>query len=547
MQKFVVVDIRDNVAAALTLLPKGEKIVVDGAELEMASAVNAKHKFARYPIAIGQDIVMYGVPVGKAVTEIPRGMGLTTENVAHSKLEHIKRSGETFKWQPPDVSPWQSKTWMGYKREDGRYGTRNIWLVIPLVFCENRNTDVLRETLERSLGYRNNTTKQYNIESLIKAYEGGTLPNDLKKLKPTQWREKADRRVFQHLDSIQFLTHQTGCGGTRSDSDSFSALVAGYITHPNCAGATILSLGCQNAEMEGVRKRVNKRAPQFERPIIWLEQQQFSAENDFLEAAIIQTFAGMAKANESQRTPAPPSAITLGLECGGSDGFSGISANPVLGSASDRLVALGGSSILSEFPELSGVEQNLVSRCASDEKADRFMHLMKRYGEILHWSGSGFDANPSPGNIREGLITGAMKSAGAARKGGTSPITDVLDYTEQQRIPGLNLLCTPGNDVESTTALAGSGANLIVFTTGLGTPTGNPLAPVVKMSSSTSLALKMPHIIDFDGGPVIGGMPIHKLAAELLDYLLEVASGKQVNAELLGQSDFIPWKRDISL
>jgi altronate hydrolase len=254
-------------------------------------------------------------------------------------------------------------------------------------------------------------------------------------------------------------------------------------------------------------------------------------------------------ANQVQRKPAPLSKLILGLECGGSDGFSGISANPVLGYVSDLVVALGGIAILSEFPELNGVEQELLNRCKTQDLAEKFAWLMKRYSDWAVALGSGFDNNPSPGNIRDGLITHIMKSAGAAKKGGTSPVTDVLDYTEQAVRPGLNLLCTPGNDVESTTGLAGSGANVILFTTGLGTPTGNPVAPVVKVSSNTALYKRMNDIIDFDAGPVIRGKAsIRELGEQLLEYIIEVACGRlQTAATLKGQDDFIPWKRGVSL
>ena len=205
--------------------------------------------------------------------------------------------------------------------------------------------------------------------------------------------------------------------------------------------------------------------------------------------------------------------------------------------------------MLSEFPELCGVEQELINRCTTEPIADKFVKLMRAYAKAAIAVGSGFDMNPSPGNIKDGLITDAMKSAGAAKKGGTSPITDVLDYTEYVTKPGLNLLCTPGNDVESTTALAGSGTNVMLFTTGLGTPTGNPIAPVIKLSSNTKLAEKMPDIIDIDCGPVIRGeKTIEQMGEYILDFIIDVASGKKkTKATELNQDDFIPWKRGVSL
>jgi len=250
-----------------------------------------------------------------------------------------------------------------------------------------------------------------------------------------------------------------------------------------------------------------------------------------------------------ERRPAPLSKLCIGLECGGSDGFSGISANPALGYVSDLLVSLGGSVILSEFPELCGVEQELSDRCVDEDKANYFMSLMKTYNARAEADGSGFYANPSPGNIRDGLITDAIKSAGAAKKGGTSPVTDVLDYPAKISKPGLNLLCTPGSDVESTTAEVGAGATVVLFTTGLGTPTGNPVTPVIKLSTNTKMAVKMPDIIDINCGTIIEGEETIQQAGErILNYVIQVASGEvEPKSVTLGQDDFIPWKRGISL
>ena len=280
-----------------------------------------------------------------------------------------------------------------------------------------------------------------------------------------------------------------------------------------------------------------------------VRQHKSKSERHFIEEAVKKTFLGLIEANKTQRQAAPLNHLVLGLECGGSDGFSGISANPALGHTSDLLVALGATTVLSEFPELNGVEQELINRCKTEREAKKFAGLMDAYSARAVALGSAFANNPSPGNINDGLITDAIKSAGAAKKGGTSLITDVLDYTEKATKKGLNLLCTPGNDVESTTGLAGSGCNIIAFTTGLGTPTGNPVAPVVKISSNNALAKRMKDIIDFNTGPIITGeATIESNGEELLEYIIQVASGEVVPAAVrLGQEDFIPWKRGISL
>jgi altronate hydrolase len=268
-----------------------------------------------------------------------------------------------------------------------------------------------------------------------------------------------------------------------------------------------------------------------------------------LSEAIRGTFTGLIEANRSTRTPVALSSLCVGLKCGGSDGFSGISANPAVGHAADLLAALGARVILSEFPELCGVEQQFIERAVSREIGARFARLMRNYQARAQSAGASFEMNPSPGNIRDGLITAAMKSAGAAKKGGTSPVTAVLDYPEYATQAGLNLQCTPGNDVECVTAQVGAGANLVLFTTGLGTPAGNPIAPVVKLSSNSQLAERMSDIIDWDTGAILtNGKTIRQTGEEILELAIRVASGEvRTKAELNAQNDFIPWKRGVSL
>jgi len=257
----------------------------------------------------------------------------------------------------------------------------------------------------------------------------------------------------------------------------------------------------------------------------------------------------LVQADKAERRPASLSQLTLGLKCGGSDGFSGLSANPAIGHTADLVAALGGKGILSEFPELCGVEQELINRCVNKTVAERFMQLMRDYAARAKAVRSGFEMNPSPGNIRDGLLTDAMKSAGAAKKGGTSPVTGVLDYPEYSSEAGLNLQCTPGNDVECVTAQVAAGANVVLFTTGLGTPTGNPITPVMKLSTNSDLARRMPDIIDIDTGGIISGeTSIERMGEEILQQVIRVASGEmRTKAELLAQNDFIPWKRGVSL
>lgn len=495
----------DNVLVALTDLPIGTPVTWDGVTVTTTEKIPAKHKLALQPLAPGAEVTMYGVLVGKMAAAVAQGGLLTTANIKHA-TDSYQEGQHRQQWAQPDVSKFAGRTFMGYHRPDGRVGTANYWLVIPLVFCENRNIQVLEEALVNDLGYARRKSYQPQTQALLELMQAGKsveeiLATDLHSAELSQPKAKP----FPNVDGIRFLSHEGGCGGIRQDAQTLCGLLAGYITHPNVAGATVLSLGCQNAQASMLQEEIAKRDPLFSKPLFILDQQTIGTEETLVSTALRQTFAGLMQANQQQRQPAPLSKLCLGLECGGSDGFSGISANPAVGHVSDLLVALGGSVILAEFPELCGVEQEIVNRSVDHATAQRFTSLMKAYGDSAVAVGSGFDMNPSPGNIRDGLITDAMKSAGAARKGGSSPVVAVLDYPELVTKPGLNLLCTPGNDVESTTAEVGSGATVVLFTTGLGTPTGNPIAPVVKISSNTKLAQRMPDIIDLNTGTVIDG------------------------------------------
>jgi len=539
----------DNVLVALTNLGEGTVVNYDGEDYTIIGKVPAKHKFVTKDIMPGDELFMYGVLVGKAQHFIPRGSAITTSNVKHA-AKGFEVGERKLGWPKPDVSEFKDKTFMGYHREDGKVGTANYWLVIPMVFCENRNLEVLQEALVNELGYGRNQNKKAEVSRLIDFYKSGKNIDEILNADiSVETDEIKKQRIFHNVDGIKFLTHEGGCGGTRQDAQALCGLLAGYVTHSNVAGATILSLGCQNAQVEILQEEIKKRDNNFSKPLYILEQQKIGKEADLISQAIKQTFAGLVHANSLERKPAPLSKICIGLECGGSDGFSGISANPAIGYTSDMLVALGGSVILSEFPELCGVEQNLSDRCVTTDTAKRFGELMYNYNERAKASGSGFDMNPSPGNIKDGLITDAIKSAGAAKKGGTSPVVDVLDYPEMLIKPGLNLLCTPGNDVESTTAEVASGANIVLFTTGLGTPTGNPITPVIKISSNTILFNKMRDIIDINTGTIIEGQETIEQAGErILEYVIRVASGEiEVSAVRHLQNDFIPWKRGVSL
>lgn len=538
MKNYLIISATDNVAVALKDLKEGEEVVLEDKTLMLAEDISVKHKFALGNFKAGDIIRMYGVPVGMAIKPIDAGERISVENTKHVAAPY-SYTGKMYKVPEVRTAHLKDKTFLGYYRKDGQVGTANYWIFIPMVFCQNRNLKVLREAFEAELGYKKENPYKLQLRKLVSGETEEVFIEDV---------EKASERVFENIDGIKFLTHEGGCGGTRDDALALVNLLAGYIKNPNVAGATVMSLGCQHAQLSMIEEAL-KEGFAVDKPVLYYEQQQYSTENEMLVAAVNQTYKELEEANKILRKPAPLSKLSIGLECGGSDGFSGITANPLIGLVADKINTLGGKSILSEFPELCGVEQDLIDRSPSKEVADKFVNLMESYNKRAHDVGSGFDMNPSPGNIKDGLITDAIKSAGAATKGGRSAVSGVLDYAEYAVQPGLNLLCTPGNDVESTTGLAGSGANMILFSTGLGTPTGNPICPVIKISSNSMLPAKMKDIIDFDAGRLISEEASQEqLADELIDLIIEIASGnKKTCAEKLGQDDFIPWKRGVSL
>jgi len=537
---------KDNVLVALQDLRAGEQVNYQGETYLLKENIPAKHKFYAEALHQGEEVLMYGTLVGKVQRDVQQGERMSTENLKHAAAPYRYRPYQ-YHWQAPDVSKFEGRTFQGYHRSNGMVGTANYWLFIPTVFCENRNLDVIREALHNELGYAVTDKYKKKTRLLREWYQQGKNLDALDLNVAAAW--VPTDRLFEHVDGIKFLNHQGGCGGIRQDAAILSKLLAAYADHPNVAGVTVLSLGCQNLQVQDFLKDLKERNPSFDKPLHIFEQQQSQSEEQMITEAIRKTFLSLIEANKLVRRPAPLSKLTIGVKCGGSDGFSGISANPAVGYCADLLVALGGKVLLAEFPELCGTEQNFIDRTVDEAAAHKFIQLMQDYSRAAEKVGSGFDMNPSPGNIKDGLITDAIKSNGAAKKGGTAPVVDVLDYTEPATKAGLNLVCTPGNDVEATTGKAASGATLILFTTGLGTPTGNPICPVIKVATNSPLAQRMGDIIDLDCGPIISGeKTIEEMGEDILEYCIQAASGEIIpKAVQLNQDDFIPWKRGVSL
>ena len=531
-QKILCIQPGDSMLVALADLATGEVVSWEGESMLISTPVKAKHKFARRAFAAGELLSLYGVPVGRATQPIKRGEAITTENLEHYAADVEIGASVPYHWDAPEVGRYDGATFPGIVRADGRVGTANYWLIFPLVFCENRNVEHLRNALEVPLGYGSNDLASLTLS---------LLGEDMAAPKPVV-------RPYPNVDGVRIITHAGGCGGTRADARSLCKILAAYADHPNVAGVTVFSLGCQNAQVAMFQEALKAQNPQFDKPCLIYEQQKCESEQAMMKAVLQDTLTHLKEANKVVRQPVPISNLKIGVKCGASDGFSGLSANPAMGLVSDMVVALGGSSILAEFPELCGAEASLIERCTSDEDKRRFLGMMRAFESRAASVGAHLADNPSPGNIRDGLITDAMKSAGAAKKGGTSPIVSVLDYGEQTDKPGLALLCTPGGDVESVSGIVASGANVVLFSTGLGTPTGNPIVPVLKISSNSRVANRLSDLIDFDCGPIIEGAPLPKVAADLLDMVVATAGGQyQTKAERLQQYDFMFWKRDISL
>ena len=549
LQTTLLVHPTDDMVVALVDHSQGTSITLENETIVLVDAVPAKHKFARQDFRQGDVLRMYGIVVGRAKQDIKTGQRITVGNLEHATESATAKKSQTTAWQPPDTNGWRNQQFHGYYRPDGRVGVANYWIVVPLVFCENRNLRILREALVDELGYGISDPYRSMTRKLISSWQDGTSVNTIREtvldVAPNQ---NLRTPLFPNVSGIKFLTHEGGCGGLYEDAKNLCGLLAGYINHPNVAGATVLSLGCQKSQIRTLEQELHARNPSFRKPLYIFEQQQMKSEQTLIETALRHTFAGVVSANDLNREPAGLEHLTLGVECGGSDGFSGLSANPAIGHCSDLLVSCGGSVILSEFPELAGCEQELVDRCTNEAIANRFLQIMSAYEARATADGGGFDSNPSPGNIADGLITDAIKSAGAAKKGGTSPVQDVLDYPEPVQKKGLNLLCTPGGDVESTTAMAGSGATVQVFSTGLGTPTGNPISPVIKVSTNSDLANRLDDIIDLNAGTIItGDESISDVGERLLQLVVKTASGAYTTkAQQLGQDDFIPWRRGIT-
>ena len=484
----------DTVAVAVEALAAGDTVLAGGRCVTLANAVPAGHKFALTDMSADTTVIKYGCAIGHAVTDIRAGEHVHTHNM-RSDLGGLLEYTYTPRFE--DVSLKAPCLFDGYKRADGTVGIRNEVWILPTVGCVNA---VVRE-----------------IEAAAQ-----TCKTD-------------------HIDGIFAFNHPYGCSQLGADQDMTLRYLAGLIRHPNAAAVLVVGLGCENGSIAALKKVLGAYD---ERRVKFLICQE-SADETADGMAIVRELCDYA--DTFRREPCPVSALTVGLKCGGSDGFSGITANPLLGSFTDRLVGMGGGALLTEVPEMFGAETILMGRCRTREVFDKTVSLINDFKRYFLRYGEKVDENPSPGNRAGGITTLEDKSLGCIQKGGRVPVEDVLAYGETVKCRGLSLLCAPGNDLVASNALAASGAQLVLFTTGRGTPFGCPV-PTVKISSNTALAMHKKNWIDFDAGVLLDGVPMRALSEQFFAFVLDIASGRSMaKSEVLDRHELAIFKDGVTL
>lgn len=493
MTKLIRINPRDNVAVALHPVAAGETLLVGGGAVTAAEEIPQGHKIALAAIAEGQPVVKYGFPIGHATADIAAGAWVHTHNM------RTNLSGEEeYSYEPkvPAVEPVEPETFMGFRRRDGRVAVRNEIWIIPTVGCVN---DVAKKLAADS--------------------------QDL---------------VAGSVEGLYAFTHPYGCSQTGADHAQTRKLLAALARHPNAGAVLVLSLGCENLQHDQFVAELGDYDPERIKFLTCQDvEDEFAAGRALLEECA-------EYAAQFKREPVPVSGLVIGMKCGGSDGLSGVTANPTVGVFSDMVIARGGSTVLTEVPEMFGAEGMLLSRCVSREVFDKAANMLNSFKDYFISHHETVYENPSPGNKKGGITTLEDKSCGCVQKGGTAPIADVIGYGDAVTAHGLNMLYGPGNDLVSATAMTAAGAHIILFTTGRGTPFGAP-APTIKIASNSQLAAKKSGWIDFDAGPVADGEPITEAAKRLFALVLRVAGGEQTKSEQMGFREIAIFKDGVTL
>lgn len=496
MQSIIKIHSLDNVAVALRDLADGETVSAGGVTLALPQAVARGHKFALYDIAPGDMIVKYGLPIGHALVAIAPGQHIHSQN-AKTNLSDL----DEYQYQPEFMTlPGQmaDRDVEIYRRKNGDVGIRNELWILPTVGCVN---GIARQIQNRFLKETNNA-------------EG--------------------------IDGVYLFTHPFGCSQLGQDHENTRTMLQNMVRHPNAGAVLVIGLGCENNQVDAFRTTLGEYDD--ERVTFMICQQQ----DDEVEAGLERLHALYNAMRNDQRVPGKLSELKFGLECGGSDGLSGITANPLLGRFSDYLIANGGTTVLTEVPEMFGAERILMSRCRDEATFEKTVSMVNDFKQYFIEHNQPIYENPSPGNKAGGITTLEEKSLGCTQKAGQSKVVDVLKYGERLHTPGLNLLSAPGNDAVATSALAGAGCHMVLFSTGRGTPYGG-FVPTVKLATNSELAQKKPHWIDFDAGRLIHGMEMDELLTQFVDLIVAIANGKLAKNEINDFRELAIFKSGVTL
>lgn len=493
MKEYIRIHPDDLVAVALKPLEKGKTVDIDGCEVTLVEDIPQGHKFALVSIAAGQPVIKYGCSIGVAKEDIAKGAWVHVHNVKTGLGDLLTY---TYDKQDTTLEPTEEVCFQGYRRPDGKVGVRNEIWIIPTVGCVN---NVVEE-----------------VEKRAQKYVGGTV------------------------EEIVSFTHPYGCSQMGDDQDNTRQILADFVKHPNAGGVLVMGLGCENSNIDELKKFIGDYD---EKRVKFLVAQE--CEDEIEEALkVIEELA--AYVGSFKREPIPASELIIGMKCGGSDGLSGITANPAVGRFSDILISKGGTTILTEVPEMFGAETLLMNRCENEELFEKTVDLINDFKNYFTSHNQTIYENPSPGNKKGGITTLEDKSLGCTQKSGSAAVRGVLKYGEPVSTKGLNLLSAPGNDLVASTALAASGAHIVLFTTGRGTPFASPV-PTVKISTNSGLAQKKNNWIDFNCGVMVEDTTLDEMGKKLFDYVIEVASGRKVKAEEKGFHDMAIFKQGVTL
>ena len=495
MNKYIQINAADNVAVAIIPLLAGDKLRIDDREITLLEDIPAGHKVALKSFARNEHIIKYGFPIGHASQTISEGTWINEKNIK-SNLEGVL----DYTYQAQKALPMTEKcdiTFKGYRRKNGDVGIRNEIWIIPTVGCVNGVINQLAEAFR-------NQTKGAGV------------------------------------DAIVAFPHNYGCSQLGDDHENTKKILRGMVKHPNAGGVLVVGLGCENNQTDEFRKFLGEYD---EERVRFMVTQQVGDEIEIGMRLLNELYC---YASKDKRTDIPLSELKVGLKCGGSDGFSGITANPLLGAFSDFLVSQEGTTVLTEVPEMFGAETLLMNRSLNKAVFDKVVHLINDFKAYYIENNQPIYENPSPGNRAGGISTLEEKSLGCTQKSGASPVLDVLMYGDQLKVKGLNLLSAPGNDLIASTALAACGCHLVLFTTGRGTPFGT-FVPTVKISTNSNLFINKPGWIDFNAGSLIEGDGMDHLSKRFIDYIIEVINGRPVNNEIKNYREISIFKTGVTL